>query len=79
MSLGMTQLILTYTIEILMFAFALLITFDFVAGLLRLWQQAAPATTTKPVISDSIYNFGSILDLADSDRINLLASDRLSA
>ncbi len=31
------QLVLTYVIEILILAFALLMAFDFVVGLLRLW------------------------------------------
>jgi len=42
------QLALTYTIHILILAFALLMAFDFVVGLLRLWQQAAPPTKTEP-------------------------------
>jgi len=59
------QLALTYTIEILILAFALLMAFDFVVGLLRLWQQAAPPTKTEPVTPDNVYNFNKILALAD--------------
>lgn len=63
------QLVLTYVIEILILGFALLMAFDFVVGLLKLWQQAAPPTATDPVIRDNIYNFGSILALADANCI----------
>jgi hypothetical protein len=59
------QLALTYTIEILILAFALLMAFDFVAGLLKLWQEAAPTTKTEPVTPNNVYNFNKILALAD--------------
>ncbi|GAX46195.1 hypothetical protein NIES4075_72160 [Tolypothrix sp. NIES-4075] len=59
------QLALTYTIEILILAFALKEAFDFVVGLLRLWQQAALPTKTESVTSDNVYNFNKILALAD--------------
>jgi|GEM_PF-4390778 hypothetical protein len=60
------QLALTYVIEILVFVFALLMVFDFVAGLL-MWQKSAPLTKTSssPVIYNNIYNFGRILATSD--------------
>ena len=59
------QLALTYIIEILVFAFVLLMAFDFVVGFIILWQRAAPPTQELPHDPNNIYNFGRILALVD--------------
>ncbi len=59
------QLALTYIIEVVVFAFMLLMAFNFIVGLVILWQRASPSTQQLPHDSNNIYNFGRIL--ADSD------------
>ncbi|MEC4819956.1 MAG: hypothetical protein SAK29_42805 [Scytonema sp. PMC 1069.18] len=62
------QQALTYLIEILVFAFVLFVSFDFIAGLFILWQQAAPPTPPTPQnspTSNNIYNFDKLLALAE--------------
>ncbi len=59
------QLALTYIIEAVVFAFMLLMAFDFIVGLIILWLRASPPTQELPHDPNNIYNFGRILALAD--------------
>jgi len=55
------QLALTYIIEILIFAFVMVMAFDFIVGLVILWQRVALPVQELPHDDNNIYNFGRIL------------------
>ncbi|MBR8833295.1 MAG: hypothetical protein DSM106950_04420 [Stigonema ocellatum SAG 48.90 = DSM 106950] len=59
------QLALTSIIEILVFAFVMVMAFDFVVGFIILWKQAAPPTQQLPYDANNIYKFGIILAVVD--------------
>ncbi len=59
------QELLKLIIELLVFAFMVLIVMDFVSGLVMIWQQIAlkykESEPTASDIPDTIYNIGKIL------------------